>query len=257
MIKIVIIISFLLPTVSFTNPADTIFIHEYLNIPVYNSTKQDITGNGLLDVVDLQVTEDESGFRNFTLTVNQNSIEGIHSYNVFGFMIIDLESSNPRKEISVYTGGVNGQEEHIIYGYETGELFEIGRIYSNARFPGNSTIITETEMMFWLKVDTIRYRPEFEFFFYPSSEVYDLDIETVVTESFELYSDTSENSYSIGFLEEGKTVKIIKVDTSPFCFDAEQDREMCDWYLFELSTGTQGWVRLRDFIYKVDLPWKI
>lgn len=251
------IISFIAFSTSFIKASDTLFVHEYLNLPVYNSTKLDITGNGLLDVVNLNVTEDENGFRNFTLTVNENSLDGIHSYNVFGFMIIDLEVSNPRKEISVYTGGPNGPDEHIVYGYENGDLFEIGRIYSNAQFPGNSTVITETEMMFWLKVDTIRYRQEFEFFFYSGSDYYDLDVETVVNEGFELYSENSESAVSIGMLEEGKSVKIIKADTSPFCFDAEQDREMCDWYLFEVSTGTKGWARLRDFIYKVDLPWRI
>ena len=254
--SIVFIISIFLSSVSYSKQSDTIYIHESLNLPVYNSTMQDITGNGLLDNISLEVIEDEDGFRNFTLTVNQNSVQGIHSYNVFGFLIIDLDTSDKKKEVSVYTGGVNGPDEHIIYSYTPGELSEIGRIYNNAFFPGNSTVITETQMTFWTRIDTIRYRPEIEFFFYPSSEVYDMHVETLVLEEFELLSDTSQGAVTLGYLEKGKMVKIVKADVSPICLD-EDDREICDWYLFETSTGTQGWARLKSFLNKVDLPWRI
>jgi hypothetical protein len=256
-IVFLIITSFSAINTSFSGNGDTLFIHEALELPVYRSAKADLTGNGLMELINLSIIEDSLGFSDFVLTVNENLIEGKHSYNVTGFVIFDLVQDDGLKEVAVYTSNVNGPDEFIIYRYLPGNLFEIGRVNSILKLPRNATIITETEMMFWTRIDTIRYRPELEFFIYPISRLYDLNYETTVTDDFPLFADTVAGSELLGYLVDGMTVKIIKADISPFCYEDEVDsREMCDWYLFETSAGARGWARLKDFIYKLDLPWR-
>jgi len=162
---------------------DTLFFVN--SIPVYNKTIVDLDGKGDADIIELTLMEEDYDFSNFILTINKDSVSGKHSYNVSGFLIIDLDTADNLKEVAIYTQNANGPDEYIIYKYDN-LINEIGRINSYATFPGNKEIIVDTEMMFWTKTDTVLY----------------------------------------------------------------------DWYHVKLESGRTGWIQLKTFLNKLELPWR-
>ncbi|MBC8485092.1 MAG: hypothetical protein H8D45_03520 [Bacteroidetes bacterium] len=124
---------------------DTLFFVD--GMPVYKEFKIDLDGNNKEENVKLTLIEDVYGWRNFMLTIDNDSVLGKHSYNVNGFLIIDLDTSDKFKEVAVYTPNANGPDEYIIYKYDK-QIKEVGKIESYATFPGNGKIIVNTEMMF-------------------------------------------------------------------------------------------------------------
>ena len=232
---------------------DTLFFVN--SLPVYNKAIVDLEGKGEADILELTLIEEDYDFSNFILTINKDSVSGKHSYNVSGFLIIDLDTTDNYKEVAVYTQNVNGPDEYIIYKYDNW-ITEIGRINSYASFPGNKEIIIDTEMMFWTKTDTVLYDTEFEILKYYPKEFYDINIEADVLEPFSLYSDR-ENFISIIDLKLKDRVTIIKCDTSPFCEDESSNSfELCDWYQVKIESGRTGWVQLKTFLDKLELPWR-
>lgn len=232
---------------------DTLF---FVNgIPVYNKAIVNLDGKGDYDFIELKLIEEDYDFSNYVLTINKDSVSGRHSYNVSGFLIIDLDTTDNYKEVAVYTQNANGPDEYIIYKYDNW-ITEIGRINSYASFPGNKEIIVDTEMMFWIKTDTVLYDKEFEVLKYYSKEFYDINIEAEVLEPFSLNSDR-ENFLSIIDLKPKDIVTIIKCDTSPFCEDESSNSfELCDWYQIRHESGRTGWVQLKMFLKKLELPWR-
>ena len=233
--------------------SDTLFFVN--SLPVYNKAVVDLEGKGEADIIELTLIEEDYDFSNFILTINKDSVSGKHSYNVSGFLIIDLDTADNYKEVAVYTQNANGPDEYIIYKYDNW-INEIGRINSYASFPGNKEIIVDTEMMFWTKTDTVLYDTEFEVLkFYPK-EFYDINIKAKVLEPFSLYSDR-ENFITIIDLKPKDRVTVMKCDTSPFCNDELANSfELCDWYQVRLESGRTGWVQLKTFLNKLELPWR-
>lgn len=232
---------------------DTLFFVN--SIPVYNKAIVDLDGKDDADKIELTLIEDDYGFSNFILTINKDSISGKHSYNVNGFLIIDLDTADNFKEVAVYTQNSNGPDEYIIYKYDNW-ITEIGRINSYATFQGNKEIIVDTEMMFWTKTDTVLYDTEFEVLkFYPK-EFYDINIKAKVLEPFSLYSDR-DKFITIIELKPKDRITVMKCDTSPFCNDELANSfELCDWYQVRLESGRTGWAQLKTFLNKLELTWR-
>ena len=232
---------------------DTLFFVN--SIPVFNKSIVDLDGKGGVDIIELALIEEDYDFSKFILTINKDSVSGKHSYNVSGFLIIDLDTTDNYKEVAVYTQNANGPDEYIIYKYDNW-INEIGRINSYASFPGNKEIIVDTEMMFWTKTDTVLYDTEFEVLkFYPK-EFYDINIKAKVLEPFSLYSDR-ENFITIIDLKPKDRVTVMKCDTSPFCNDESSNSfELCDWYQVKIESGRTGWVQLKTFLDKLELLWR-
>ena len=233
--------------------SDTLFFVD--GMPVYKRISVDLNDNKKEDIVKLTLIEDEYGWRNFILTINDDSVHGKHSYNVNGFLIIDLDTSDKFKEVAVYTPNANGPDEYIIYKYDK-QIKEIGKIESYATFPGNGKIIIETEMMFWTKTDTVTYNPEFCDLVYYPQKLYKINIEADVLESFSLYSDR-ENFIVIEELDINDEVIVMSCDTSPFCDEVlSNSYGYYDWYQIKTESDEIGWAQLKSFLYKLDLPWR-
>jgi hypothetical protein len=252
---LIFIVTFIIIDSSYANPRakDTLF---FVNgIPVYNNAIVDLDRKGKVDEIKLILIEDDYDFSNFVLIINDDSVQGKHSYNVSGFIIIDLDTADDLREVGIYTQNANGPDEYIIYKYDNW-ISEIGRINSYATFPGDGKIIVDTEMMFWIKTDTVLYDADFEILkFYPK-EFYEINIETEVLKHFSLFSDR-DNFITIAKLESKDIVTIIKCDTSPFCEDEILNSyETCDWYQIRAGTGQKGWAQLKTIYQKLDLLWR-
>lgn len=240
---------------SFAEPCmnDTLFFVD--GMPVYNEFKIDLDGNNKEENVKLTLIEDDYGWRYFILTIDNDSVLGKHSYNVNGFLIIDLDTSDKFKEIAIYTPNVNGPDEFIIYKYDE-QISEIGRINSYATFPGNRKIIVETEMMFWIKTDTVFFNEISETLVSNPKEFYKINIEVNVLEPFSIYSDR-ENFMVLEELDIDDEVVVMACDTSP-SYNEETPNSYwdCDWYQIKTDSDEIGWARLKSFLYKLDLPWR-
>jgi len=254
MIKCLIFLIFAICIIdsSFAEPClnDTLFFVD--GMPVYNEFKADINGDSKVDNVKLTLIEDDFGWRNFMLAIDNDSVLGKHSYNVNGFLIIDLDTSDKFKEVAVYTPNANGPDEYIIYKYDK-RIKEIGEIESYATFLGNGKIIVETEMMFWTKTDTVTYDAESCSFVFDPQKLYKIYIEADVLEPFSLYSDR-ENFILVEELDIDDEVVVLACDTSPFC-DEETPNSYwyCDWYQIKTDSDEIGWTQLKSFLYKLDL----
>ena len=233
--------------------SDTLFFVD--GMPVYKEFKVDIDGDNNSEDIKLTLMEDEIGWRNFLLTIDSDSVFGEHSYNVNGFLVIDLDTSDKFKEVAVYTPNVNGPDEFIFYKYDE-QIKEIGKIESYATFPGDGKIVVDTEMMFWTKTDTILYDTENDSFVFDPRKHYEINIAAVVLEPFSLYSDR-ENFIIIEKLDIGNKVVVVACDASPFCDEESPNSDWnCDWYQIKSDSETIGWSQLKSFLYKLDLPWR-
>lgn len=240
---------------SFAEPclSDTLFFVD--GIPVFNEVTLDLDGNNEEENVKLTLIEDDIGWKNFVLTINNDSVFGKHSYNVNGFLIIDLDTSDKFKEVAVYTPNVNGPDEYIIYKYDK-QIKEIGRINSYATFPGNREIIVRTLMMFWSKIDTVFYDEVSGTLVSNPKEFYEINIEAEVLEPFSIYSDR-ENFMVLEELDIDDVVVVIACDTSPLCGEETPNSYWyCGWYQIKSDSDEIGWAQLKSFLYKLDLPWR-
>ncbi|KAA0210568.1 hypothetical protein FBQ84_03955 [Ignavibacteria bacterium CHB1] len=150
-----------------------------------------------------------------------------------------------------------------IYRFNGDEIKFLGEIPSigDVTFWGNNDITAPQYMGFWeltgdfqLTGDSISpvvkesYTPELFW-----------DKEILATEKITLHVEKNDDSQTTT-IEPGETIEIIKVDIREHCEEEiiqyPFTNSDCSWYYLKSSSGKTGWVRLKNFMDKVEgLSW--
>jgi hypothetical protein len=214
----------------------------------------DLNGDGTEDIINLDVMDNDGDYRGFVLKINNSEISGEHSYNVAGFVLIDIDKSDKQKEIGVYTPNANGPDEYIIYKYDGTSIKQIGRTYSATTFNGDGTVDVITFMPFWDKNDRYIYNRDKDELEWVKKKEYDIDVECAVVENFTVFPSIGSRGTS-GILKIGQKIRIKKaivVDncnkTGPYSW------ALCDEFYYIANDGRDGWATMEDMMGKIDLP---
>lgn len=197
----------------------------------------------------------------YTLKIGSASVYGKFDEAFFANIeIMDIDKNDNYKEIVITGIGSSDWGQCIFYEYIDGKIVEVGKINStiNISTDGDKILKSGSWMGFWTLTEDFYFDSKAKTLQKKSKDTYKLSVSAKVKNPFKLLSERKDNSESAGTLKPGASVKITKADVSPTCKDAEgsDDSYRCHWYYMEASDGTEGWVRLRDFMENVDgLPW--
>ena len=192
---------------------------------------------------------------NVTLGINPGefmlSVDGISTVgtmfeleDIDGFIVIDIDTSDPYKEIAVHTPGPSDDDEYLIYFFNGTSLKEMARLSRWPTFSGNGIVLVDGWMGFWRIRDkyvldkatrTLRHIPQ---------ELYYVGVEAHAKVSFPVYR-TRSGGEVIANTRPNSNFIILACDPSPECLNryGEVDNYSCDWYLIKTVTGLVGWVR--------------
>lgn len=151
-----------------------------------------------------------------------------------------------------------------VYRYDGNNISFLGEIptLTEVVFSGDRTMIAPQWMGFWELTGDYELIgesivPVVKEEYYP--KLYADDLEIKVTEEFKLHGAKDESSISIT-ANPGDVILVKKADIRDYCEEEEIygpfNGSNCNWYYIETTEGKGGWVRLKDFMDKVDfLPW--
>ena len=214
----------------------------------------DLNGDGISDVINLVVHNEDGDFSNFVLMINEQDIKGKHSYNVDKFIVIDLDKSDKQKEVAVHTPNPNGPDEYIIYKYDGTQITEIGRTHSTTTFNGDGTLDVVTYMPFWDRLDVYVYDRQTDEITWQPKEYYTLDIDCKVLEEMPVFLTINSRGFSEK-LKKGQTIKIIKAIHKPDCNETGAYAwGMCDEFQYVTESGSEGWATMKQMMGNIDLP---
>lgn len=205
----------------------------------------DLNGDGKPDNVTIQING-ETG--SYILKVNSQSIKGSLDA-VDGFTVIDIDTSDHRKEIAVHTPGPSDDDVYVIYDYDGKNIKLIAQLARWPVFPGNGLIYVDDWMGFWairhkyqFDVKSRRLKPVHQEFYY-------VGIEATVQHSFPLLQTRDDASPVIARLKPNSKVLILLCDPSRKSYED-------NWYLIKSDSGLLGWTREKGFPEKFkQLPY--
>lgn len=214
----------------------------------------DLDGDGNQEVITLLIHDFDGDFSHYTLKINNLETAGEHSYNVDGYLVVDIDKSDMEKEIAIHTPNANGPDEYIIYRYDGENIKRIGSTHSFTKFNGDGTIDVETFKSFWTKHDRYTYNKDMGELEWTSRNEYDINEEYPVMESFAVFPVVG-SANTLGFVDKGEKIKITKVVISSDCNKSgAYSDELCDVLFYTTADGRAGSATLEDLIGKVDLP---
>ncbi len=211
----------------------------------FMSARVDIDGDGSPESI--TVTKG-GGPGEFTLSIDGVTIvDTLKMGDTDGFVVVDIDTSDPYKEIAVHTPAENddiNDDEYIIYFFDGISIKEVGRVFWWPEIFGNGIVLVDGWMGFWQIRDkyvldkatrTLKLVPQ---------ELYYVGIEAHVKKSFPVYRSRTGNEVIANTMP-GSNFLILACDPSPKCLNAysELDDYFCDWYLIKTVTGLVGWVR--------------
>jgi hypothetical protein len=218
---------------------------------VVRDAREDLNGDGVLDTVSIARNP---GLGEFTLFVNEKPTAGrLTDSDVDGFVIVDVNKSDPYREIAVMTYGESDDYEYQLYRFDGVVTTKIGGFFGVPSFSGNGIVLVDEWMGFWaLKEKYVLDNSSGKLRQVPQ-ELYFVDVNATVRESFPVYKTRDGRSVVANTLPNSR-ILIIACDPSPRC--PESGDYFCDWYLIKTVTGLVGWVRLESLSERVvSLPW--
>lgn len=206
------------------------------NIKQENQTDNiDLDGNGIQDKI---ILECQPGGNDFTLTVNDISVSG-QGDNLDGyFKIIDIDTTDKLKEISISESGPSSDEKTTFYFYDGKELMFIGKIQgsnSSIKILGNGKVIANTRgkiLQTWFYEEPYKLS-ELHMLERMSQELYQMNSKVRVQKQLGLFISRISSEIDI-VLQEGEEIIILSSDDK-------------NWCLVENSKGERGWFAVDNF----------
>lgn len=202
----------------------------------------DVDGDGGPESITVTMGE---GYGEFTLSIDGMTTVGMFEMgDTDGFAVVDIDSSDPYKEIAVHTPGPSDDDEYLIYFYDGTSIKEMGRLSRWPKFSGNGIVLVDGWMGFWSIRDKYVLDKRTRILRHVPQELYYVGVEAHAKKSFPVYKSRT-GSDVIANTMPNSNFLILACDPSPKCLNkyGEVDNYSCDWYLIKTVTGLVGWVR--------------
>jgi hypothetical protein len=207
-----------------------------------NSASVDLNGDGKPEALALSVDEAKE---EFVLKAGTSTVRGpIGGSTPSGFVVVDLDSSDKRKEVSVHTGQTDSDKREYLYAFDGKTLKPLGSVPSLTEARGNGIILSDSWQGFWNRRDKYAYDAKAGKVSEVPQELYAVDVEATVKQSFPLARSRTDKT-AVATLAQGSKIEIL----------AAAPVGKGDYlYLVKSSTGLLGWATSKDLMAKAELP---
>lgn len=233
------------PSYSQVNPTDQIVTGQALMMKVRRIIREtplvfnfqmageaDLNGDGIDEAISVSEITQRG---NFVLQVGEQTIIGNMMDGEFiqGFAIVDIDTTDNKKEVAVYTPGTSADDMYDIFGYDGSSIFEMGKINRWPQFMGDRIVIVHNWMGTWLQTKKYFLTHERELKLVPQ-EFYFVGIETEVLGDLPILADRNSQQIVTTLKTNDKIVVLL-------CAPSDYWSE--NWFLIKSPNGLLGWVK--------------
>jgi hypothetical protein len=229
------------------------------SVAAIHRKQADLNGDGKLENIVLESTDNGD----YTLKVNGLAVKGgLDNVPLESLAIVDIDTRDKRKEISIDTMGPSDDPACHLYAYDGRALIKVAALEGFRTYSGVGFVYTVDWMGFWSRTEKFALNSKTHLLARVPQELYNVaieldgkvkNVECVVREAFPIFSARTGNQV-LATLAPKSTIQILACDPSPRVkrADGSVDSYSCAWYLIRSSTGLLGWARLGTFMPKVD-----
>lgn len=204
--------------------------------PLVKAASIDLDGDGKPEDISLEAKEDAKGF-SYVLKVGAATVNTRSDAEVHGFVIVDIDSGDKRKEVAVHTGMTDHDSYDALYAFDGKALKSMGSVHTPIEVKGNGIILSNTWQGFWNRVDKYVVDAKAGKLTHVPQEFYAVGKEAQVRESFPI-TQTRSDSKPVAQLAKGSTIQVLLAVLLPVKGQRYKDNA----YLVKSSTGLVGWV---------------
>ncbi len=194
------------------------------------SLSEDLNGDGRKDAATLKWKEGDSSY---VLQLGTSRLQGRgDEVKVEGLTVIDLDTSDKRKELLVHVELPWDERRIDLYGFDGAQLKHLGSVPTLTQAHGNGIFLSDDWWGFWNRrdkyvLDRERWKVE-----RVPQDLYYVGEEARVTTSFPLTFDRSGKDV-VAQLATNTKIRVLAADTSI--------PGKLPWFLVKSSTGLVGW----------------
>lgn len=205
-----------------------------------NSDSVDLNGDGKPEAISL--TWDQAKDE-FVLKAGSSTIRGGTDGNAPpGFVVVDIDSSDKRKELAVTTGQTDYDKQQHLYAFDGKALKSIGNVPALTETKGNGIILSDSWQGFWNRRDKYALDKAGKVVEVPQ-ELYAVGVEATVKQSFPLARSRTHKT-AVATLAQGSKIQVLAA--TPLGPPGEY------LYLVKSSTGLLGWATAKDLTGKTE-----
>ncbi len=236
-----IFVFFAIYSISFSAPRDT-------------SVSFSLNNDGKKDNIKLIFDED-----NLRMELKVNSSAFAYDAVSSGDFYLNIVKSTDGKNLLMVTSPDYYGFLSVVFAYN-GKIDSLGELFSlDLPEISSGTVKANHWLGFWSadveyiltgKDVSIKYRDE-----YIMPDFLKEHIKTT-TEKIFLHSSKMINAKGLYEVPKGVRIEFLKADIRNKCTEPDSWYEGCNWYLIRTSTGTEGWIMMKDFSDKIEgIPW--
>lgn len=201
----------------------------------------DLDGNGRKEKVWITTVKNvKSQLEHSILHVDKADIE-ISAEHVYGLVIVDVERSDPYKEIDVSTNSGGDPTGHKIYWFDGKSIRQMANLIWKPDYKGNGIVLGQNWMIITDKY--VLDKKSRKLVLVPQ-EMYYIGKQHKVLRGFPIYYSRQSKSV-VANVERNSTVIVLAYVPSPPGTDPKRHDVMQDWFLIKTQSGLLGWVRLQ------------
>ncbi|PJB13421.1 MAG: hypothetical protein CO119_01390 [Flavobacteriales bacterium CG_4_9_14_3_um_filter_40_17] len=145
---------------------------------------KDLDGDGIPE--NIQLVENE----NYKYTLQINDLTEKVAFGMEGFNIIDIDTTDQFKEITVFTSGPSDDYEYEIFRYQDNRLRLLGHLEGWITVNGDETLFTDNGEGFWSRRDVYFLNNDIlSLGKFPHKNEYFVGVNVKVKNSFQLFND--------------------------------------------------------------------
>lgn len=208
------------------------------------SAVADLDGNGRKEKVWITTVKNvKSHLDYFTLHVDKADIE-INAEHVYGLVIVDVDRSDPYKEIDVSTNSGGDATDHKIYWFDGKSIRQMANLIWKADYKGNGIVLGQNWNCYVMITDKYVLDKKSRKLVLVPQEMYYIGLKHKVTQSFPVYYSRQSKSV-VANVERNSTITVLIYVPAPAGTNSDKHDVMDEWFLIKTQSGLLGWVQLR------------
>lgn len=198
----------------------------------------DLNGDGKVDTITLKFKDEST---DFSLTVNDTTVNGSMEWITEGLEIVDIDTHDKLKEIRIYSDNTDDSAQFTLYEYDGKVLRKICFYKGIPEFTGTGLMYLDQWQYFWNKIEKYQFNPishSFNLVAQPYYAVLDDDnkiIESTVSVSTTIYLSPNSKTVVANLRKDSKATIMLATPLK-----GKDETKWC--YLVKASSGVVGWM---------------
>jgi hypothetical protein len=209
------------------------------------SVRADLNGDGRMETISLRSDDGK-----FTLRVDGASVSGesrLSDAVVDDLAVVDVDTADRYKEISVHVWGPSDASEYFLYWYDGRAIKKVGMITGGVVLRGNGIALADYWMGFWTRREKYALDPKSRRWKLVPQELYYVGVEAEAKGTFPLYRTRAGAQVVASVAPKSKCTILLSERRG-------EDDSPGPWYLIRSATGIVGWAREGTLMENMQLP---